>query len=380
MKIRITTAALALLFLTAACTGGKNVKSLAGIDPDMATRKAGKNIRWVSADMEPLRLSGLAFREKGGSFARVPQKNLPPNVMKLGVCTSGVQLAFKTDSTKISVRVTLDPPIQMDHMASTGSCGFDLYCGAPGARRYFGCARFAVSREKPSYTAEIVGGMKKEMREYLINFPLYSGVKSFELGLDPDAKVEAPSAWSCENPVVWYGTSITQGGCASRPGMCTTNILSRKWNRPILNFGFSGSGKGEHSVAVMLAGIQNPAMYILDYEANAKLPLLQKTLDDVIGTLRAKHPEVPIVVLSRSIHCKDFYLALDTDAARDFQRRTVERRRASGDRALYFINGISGEADLSEGTVDGIHLTDYGFARQSAYLAPLLEKILKERP
>ena len=376
MNFRIASAALALLFLTAACTGGKTMKFLAGIDPDMATREAGKDIRWLTADTKPLRLSGLAFRKKGGSFARVPQQGLPPAVMKLGVCTSGVQLAFKTDSTKISVRVTLDPPMLMDHMAETGSCGFDLYCGAPGARRYFGCARFAVSNENPAYTAEIVSGMKKEMREYLVNFPLYSGVQSFELGLDPDAKVEAPSAWSDARPVVWYGTSITQGGCASRPGMCTTNILSRKWNRPILNFGFSGSGKGEHSVAEMLAKIPDPAMFILDYEANAKLPLLQKTLDDVIDTLRAKHPEVPIAVLSRSIHCKDFYLDLDTDAARDFQRKTVERHRASGDENIYFINGSPDIPGTDEWTVDGIHLTDNGFARQAEYLAPLLEAIL----
>ncbi|MCQ2377628.1 MAG: SGNH/GDSL hydrolase family protein [Victivallaceae bacterium] len=355
------------------------MKNLSEIDRNMAVAEATENLRWLDADAPPMRLSGMAFRKAGEKFFRVPQQGLPPDVMYLGRCTAGVQLAFKTDSTKISVRVTLDPPIQMDHMASTGSCGFDLYCGTPGARRYFGCARFAVSREKPDYTAEIVGGMKKEMREYLVNFPLYSGIKSFELGLDSDAKVEAPSPWSCDRPIVWYGTSITQGGCASRPGMAATNILSRKWNRPILNFGFSGSGKGEHSVAGMLAEIQTPAMYILDYEANAKLPLLQKTLDGVIGTLRAKHPEVPIVVLSRSIHCKDFYLALDTDAARDFQRETVERRRASGDENIYFINGSPEIPGTDEWTVDGIHLTDNGFARQAEYLAPQLEKILQEK-
>ncbi len=352
------------------------MEKLADIDPNMATREADPTTQWLDADAPGLRLSGLAFRQDNKSFARVPKASLPSGVRSLGVCTSGVQLAFKTNSSKISVRVKLDHPMRMDHMATTGSCGFDLYCGGPGKWRYFGCARF--SPQENSYTAEIVSGMTCEMREYVINFPLYSGVESFSLGLDWDAEVAPPTAWRSLRPIVWYGTSITQGGCASRPGMCSTNILSRKWNLPILNFGFSGSGKGEHCVAEMLASIEDPAMYILDYEANAKLPILQETLEDVIDTIRINHPKTPIVVISRTIHCKDFYLANDTDECRKFQRETVEARRQAGDRAIYFIDGMSGDVDLFEGTVDGIHLTDYGFARQSAYLAPQLEKILKE--
>ena len=98
-------------------------------------------------------------------------------------------------------------------------------------------------------------------REYLLYLPLYNGVRSVELGLPKDSTLAKAGTWSSAigKPIVFYGTSITQGGCASRPGMVHTAILGRQLNAPVINLGFSGNGKMEPEMANLLAEL-DPAL------------------------------------------------------------------------------------------------------------------------
>lgn len=357
------------------------------VDYDELMRARGidrDGMRWMSLDTPPLRASGMAFRKPGEPLRRMPlDGRFPDAVNFLASHTSGVQLAFRSDTTNVAVRVKLVNDSKMDHMPRVGSSGFDLYIGEPKRRFYAGSSRFPFNADEYSGKLNQHPLPAGVTREFLVDFPLYSGVESFELGIDADASLEAPSPWDDPRPVVVYGTSITQGGCASRPGMSWTNILSRKWNLPVLNFGFSGSGKGEVAVISQLAAVENPRLYVLDYEPNAGLDGIKATLEGALDILRAAHPETPIAVVSSSRFNSEIAASGNLMERAEmfeqgvaFQRGTVERRRAAGDRKLVFIDGGMPYGDWHEYTVDGVHFTDLGFMRAAEYLAPYLEEWL----
>jgi hypothetical protein len=274
----------------------------------------------------------------------------------------------------------------MFHMAMVGSCGFDLYTGEPGKELFVGFTRFAYDANEYEVTM-MDPPLIKEMRNFTLNFPLYSGIETLEIGLDPDAEIAPPAAWSSDKPLVVYGSSITQGGCASRPGMSYTAILSRHFNRPVYNFGFSGNGRGEPEVAGHLANIADPALYLLDYEPNTiAIGGIKLTLTKFIDILREKHPETPVIVMSCSHLNREICAANSRDIPMkamqeglDFQRAEVARRQAAGDKNIYFVNGGTLCGDIwHETTVDGTHQTDLGFYLTAKALIPEIEKALKQ--
>ena len=354
-------------------------------DRNMAVNKVDEeNIKWFSADDEPMRLTGFYFRKKGEAFRRFPlDEKLPPAVNGLSWHTAGGQLSFMSDTKVVRIKVTLGHESLMDHCTKIGSSGFDIYMGKPGEKQYF-CGSSRIKVHNDSYEVDMFRSEHAEMREFTLNFPLYCGIDSFEIGFSEDAAVKAPSPWKDDAPVVVYGTSITQGGCANRPGMAYTNILSRRFNRPFLNYGFSGSGRGEPYVFEQLAKIENPAMFILDYEANAHKEGIFNTLKNGIDILREKHPEVPIMVVSQ-FHFNREYIITGSVTARvkdaedtwRFERAEVNRRRRAGDKNICFVyGGWKNEEDWTEFTVDGIHATDLGFYMFAKMITPKIAKVL----
>lgn len=289
-------------------------------------------------------------------------------------------LRFRSDAKEIRIRAKLGHISRMDHMAMVGSMGFDLYIGTGTEKRYFRSSRIDFSKD--DYEVCLFGPVKeRKMREFTIHFPLYSGVDEFSIGLDVGAKTEEPTPWKDPRPVVMYGTSIQQGGCASRPGMCHTNRLSRLLNRPFLNYAFSGSGRGEPEAARLLAEVEDPAMYILDYDANTSPEQQVTSLPAFIDILREKHPDTPILLVSRIYFA---YESLDGATVTPERRKYTEnhireycRRHEKGDNNIYFLDGTTlFGPELTEGTVDGVHCTDLGFYLIANNMAPVIEKIL----
>jgi hypothetical protein len=269
-------------------------------------------------------------------------------------------------------------------MSFCGQAGFDLYLADEGGRwRCMGVNRQNGERAE-EFENEFLHGMTRRMRDVLIDFPLYNGVEWVEIGLDRDAHVEAPAPYADPRPIVWYGTSITQGGCATRPGMAATNIVSRRLNRPILNEGFSGAGRGEPEIARMLAEVENPAAYVLDNAWNVDNGACRATLPQFIDIIRERHPQTPILLMTptpgreaaREIFCEEDPMV--ERAA--FIVQTCEKRRAAGDKNIHCLDvygdGLLGD-DYDEALVDGCHLTDLGFLRLADVVTPLLQKILE---
>ncbi|MBO7328671.1 MAG: SGNH/GDSL hydrolase family protein [Lentisphaeria bacterium] len=361
-------------------------KNTARYDAAMRTRNAeGDCIDWYDIDHPQFRLSGLAYYSRGGVMRRLPDDpKLPEAVRFLSHHTAGVRLDFKTTSKQIRLRVKLSHSSHMDHMAQTGSCGFDLYSGAPGKNFLVGTARFPFDADAYETTLLPNGFQTEKMRDFTLNFPLYSGVEKIEIGFDEKSEIAAPEPWSDSCKMVFYGTSITQGGCASRPGMVYSSLLGRALNRQVLNFGFSGNGKGEKIVAEYLADIEDVGVFVLDYEPNAKPDGIRATLNEFIDTLRQKHPDTPIIVMSSLRFNQELVFTEDTEVQQKdlaesakFQRREVERRRRAGDGKIFFVNGASlcGK-NWHEFSVDGCHQTDLGFYVISERLLPKLKKIL----
>lgn len=354
------------------------------IDKNMDYKtQSSDGMDWYSVDDENFVLSGLAWRKKGEPFRRLPfDVHVSNGVDILAYHTAGVMVRFSTDASEIRINTRIDKNrnARMDHMASVGSMGYDLYIGSGTNKLYTKSARF--NHQLDEYNVTVFGpDAPKKMREITIHFPLYSHPEFLEIGLTSGAQVAKPSDWVDDRPIVVYGTSIAQGGCASRPGMAHTNIMSRMLNRPFINLGFSGNGKGEKEMAQTIATIENPAMFVLDYDANALVDGLKATLSDFIDILRAKHPTVPILLVSRTPYAKDYGEICEFDNER-YQYSTIHlaelgKRRASGDENIHYLDGstLFGNSP-TECTVDGVHPTDLGFFLMAERTAPVIARIL----
>ncbi|MDF2937142.1 MAG: hypothetical protein K0Q90_2515 [Paenibacillaceae bacterium] len=345
------------------------------------TREEG--LCWFDPREAPFRLGGFPWISQDGVYRRMPlhpEEALPQAVNWLADHTAGGHIRFRTDSRELHIRVKLKDRANMYHMAPTGQCGFDCYIGAPGEEKFAGTA--TLRPEEAEYTARLAVFPERELRSYTLYFPLYQGVEEVYVGVEEEAELLAPVPFAGERPVVLYGTSITQGGCASRPGMAYPNILSRGMKREMVNLGFSGSGKGEPEVARVIASLPDPACLVLDYEANCDgLERLQTTLPVFIRILRDSHPMVPVVVITRIRPPKADWDAEFREAMlarRAYQLELVERLRQEGDRFIFSVDGYELLGDqYAESTVDGTHPTDLGFSLIAAALQPQLSRLLE---
>ena len=356
-------------------------KSIEDLDPNMTLEKAdSKGIAWFDPKKEPFRLVGFKYIKQDGIYRRLPLKpdwEIRSAVNSLANSTAGGQVHFQTDSRKILIRAEIAYPSGMYHMPATGQSGFDLYMGEPRNQKYVATSRFGAKETK--YEVQLFSG-SKEMRSFTLNFPLYNGVKKLEIGVVAGSTIKQAKPFKEDGPIVVYGTSITQGGCASRPGMAYSNILSRSMNMEFTNLGFSGNGKGEPALANLINQIENKKMVILDYEANVYNDI-KRTLGPFIDILREKNPTMPILVISKIRYASEINNEKQMKALEEraqFQKVLVDKKKAAGDKNIYFLDGGSllGD-DAHECTVDGVHPTDLGFLKMAKGIEQVLRGILK---
>jgi len=252
-----------------------------------------------------------------------------------------------------------------------------LYVRDGKFQRYLRTTRFP--HDTLQYQAELYSVDQKQLNDFVLNFPLYNGVASVLIGLQPNSILDAPDAFNIPGKIVIYGTSITQGGCVSRPGMLFSNILSRKLDAEFVNMGFSGNGKGEPELAQLIAQLNDISLIIIDYEANAN-KTIKNTLKQFVNTLREKHSLTPILVMSKIRYADETegsFAYNQLISNRNFQKELVEERKLKGDKNIYFLDGstILGE-DYFECTVDGVHPSDLGSFRIADALLPVIKNIL----
>lgn len=352
---------------------------IAKIDRNMQQQQIDpEGLRWLDPRDGGFDVLGLHWFDREKRYNRFPRKmsrkKLRPALLQLAVCTAGGQLRFRTDSRRIVISVKNTPIRSAGKTPETARSGCDLYVGGPGHEVFWNIGWPVPGRYE--YTAELFRSEEKKMRDFRLNFPLYNGMRSFLIALETEAELLPPTPLPIRKPIIIYGTSITQGGCASRPGSAFTNRLSRSLQAEFLNFGFSGQGKNDPEIAELLTEVRDPAMIIIDSQANSPgIDHVRERVPAFLDILRKQFPEIPIVIISKIIYAPRF--GSEVPMAMEF-KKIVQRRRRKGDRNLFFIDGSKcWPHEDTENTVDGIHPTDAGFAKMALCLDPPLRKILK---
>lgn len=323
-----------------------------------------------------LKINGLAwFDEDKPELRRLPARlkdTFRPPVWSLAQQPSGGRIRFKTDSTKIGIVAQNPDTSTMHHMTTVGQSGFDLYVNGE-----------YISSAWPDKSGTIVKewstGTQRELRDITIYLPLYKGVTVKELVLERDGKIEAPTAFALPKPVVYYGSSITQGGCAENPGLSCQAIVSRWLNLDFVNLGFSGNGLGELAVAKAIAEI-DAACFVLDYWGNPSPEVYKETLPGFVDTLRAKYPKTPIIIPGPYYFPAEA-TSLETKARQDekrvIARGFVDARRKTGDAFISYVDGLEMlSREHADGLVDGVHANSIGFYFCAKGLEPHLRRAL----
>ena len=317
-------------------------------------------------------INGVFYED--GKFRRLPEtvaKETSWGVLGLSVHTAGGRLRFKTNSKYIIIKATLCEVGKMPHFALTGSAGFDLYEKGENTQEY-------VRTFVPAFdiTDTIDGAHdfpNDKEREITINFPLYSGVVELYIGLQKGAVIKAPTPYKNEKPVVFYGSSITQGGCASRAGTSYQGFISRRLNLDFVNLGFSGSAKAEDTIAEYIANLDMSA-FVYDYDHNAPdTDHLEATHEKMFKKIREANPSLPIIIMPRP----KFRRSEEEEKRFEIIKKTYQNAVDAGDKNVYLLTGkelmaLAGD----EGTVDNCHPTDFGFASIAKAVGDLIEKIL----
>ena len=346
------------------------------IDKYMQIQKADETgLFWRDACAEPFKTEGLYWFKENKCFERIPKdklEGLRPGLIELAKCTAGVQLRFKSNTSRICLAISVPPCAPSALMSPVGQKGFDLYVDGV----YWSCVQ-QTDTSSP-FVFAIYKSDNFQMHEFTLNFPLYNGVNWLKIGLDEKAILDKPSPRAIKKPIVIYGTSITQGGAASRPGMAFTNIISRKLNVEILNFGFSGNGQNDLKIAEILSEIENPAMIIIDSEANSlSVKAINERVPRFLEILRQKHPCVPILVISKVKYGPRY--AAECPVFKEEFKRIVAERIQAGDSNIHFLDGsdfFGPEDEFFDCTTDSAHPNDLGFFRMAKAIIPVIKKLL----
>lgn len=343
------------------------------------------HLRWTNA--LKLTMEGRGWRKTAAPFDRFParaEKSVPEGIWNLSRKASGFAVRFLTDSNEIWCRWKLaSATLALGHMPATGVSGLDLYVRLSAAQenKYGQAWRWAANAGAMAQTNE----SKFELsippgnHEYMLYLPLYNGVESLEIGTPGKAVIKAGPARPANRakPVVFYGTSITQGGCASRPGMAYPAILGRRLDVPTINLGFSGSGCMQSPV-VDLLGELTPAAYVIDCCPNMSGLLISERTEPLVRALRKGHPRTPIVLVEHA-GFQSFFKRNVRPENNVALRAVYTRLVATGDKHLHYVPGNTLYGNDGEATVDGIHATDLGFIRIAGAIYPVLSKALGSR-
>lgn len=340
----------------------------------------GEELAWYDA-------SGLAVEGKGWTdtaefWHRLPARakdEVRKEVWGLSTHSAGIAVRFVTDAPKIVARWTVtSASLAMPHMPATGVSGLDLYVHHEGTWCWVGAGRPGNS---PSNEAVLVSKPPAGRHEYLLYLPLYNGTRSLSIGIPAESKLYRPEPRAAK-PLVVYGTSICQGGCASRPGMVHIAILGRRLDVPTINLGFSGNGKMEPEMARLLAEL-DPSAYVLDCLPNMTSDMVAERVEPFVRTLRGARPDTPIVLVEQAPHQAGRFLPQTrelVDGKNRELRKVYDRLVDGGISGLTCFAGGDLLGSDDDATVDGVHATDLGFERMASALEPVLRKLCIEKP
>lgn len=312
--------------------------------------------------------TGVSESAKESPYDRLPLSSkgkVRQAVWDLSKNSAGLTVRFISNSPSVKVKWGILNDTKFNHMAATGIKGVDLYCKVNSKWVYVNTGRPTGIENEATMVSALAPGEK----EFKIYLPLYDGTTYLEVGLDSASFIRKPAPES-QLPIVFYGTSILQGGCASRPGMAFTNIISRKLNVDCYNFGFSGNGKMDPPVVDVISGIK-ASFYVIDCLPNMTPQQVTDSVMPLAKAIRAKNPLTPIVFVENIEYAR---IPFEANVKKSFEAKNAalktefDKLQKEGVKGLYYISSANAIGADNEGTVDGTHMTDLGFMRYADYL------------
>jgi lysophospholipase L1-like esterase len=352
--------------------------SVAGISLALSNRFLGNTSEISWADVRDWGVEGKGFSDTEKWYDRLPQRahgKVTDAVWNLSRHSAGMAAYFKTDANEIHVDYQVTSSnLAMPHMPATGVSGLDLY-----AKNERGKWQWVAVLPPKSQTTQslLISGLTGGMKEFALYLPLYNGTEYLKVGV-PNGKLFETVAPRANKPLVFYGTSITHGACASRPGMPHPSVLGRRLDLPIINLGFSGNGRMDIEVGEFLKELQ-AAAYIIDCLPNMTANEVSAKTDPLVRLLRANHPDTPILLIEDRSYSNSWIIPAQkqrNDTSRKALREQFDKLQQSGVDKLFYLDGESLLGEDRDDTTDGSHPSDLGFYRHANAMEPVLRKAL----
>lgn len=344
------------------------------------------DIVWFDVNEPPFKIKGVIYDDNAKRYVRIPQEiaeKVSDGVAHINTWTAGGRVCFKTNSKYIAIQAETDQIGSLAQMSRSGLAGFDLY------RRFNDKETYFTTFSPPEkWDAGYSGEIKTygELTDYTLYFPIYNGVKKVFIGIKKDAIIDMADDNIREPPIVFYGSSITNGGCASRPGNTYPSILGRRLSMDFINLGFSGSAKGEKEMAEYVS-VLDMSLLVIEYDSNAPSEnWLEETHYPFYKIIRDKQPDLPIVIMSHCAALHAVYYEMKAgetwgsfDNRRKIIKSTYLRAKKAGDENIYYIDGreIFKGDEWDAVTTEGVHPNDFGFMRFAQYLEKIIKPLLK---
>jgi hypothetical protein len=325
-----------------------------------------------------LAIEGKGWADTKSFYDRLPRQAegvVRQPVWDLSHDSTGMLFHFTSDTPELQVRWTLtSAQLALSNMSASGVSGLDLYVRLDGGWHWLAAVRPGASRDRNA--GVFFENIPAERREFLLYLPLYNGIESLQLGI-PESRTLEPIVRSGK-PLVFYGTSIVQGGSAMRPGMAYPAILGRRLDRAIINLGFAGNGRAEPEMALLLAEL-DPAAYVLDCLPNLGWDDV-KRLEPFVEILRKNHPTTPIFLVENLEYPDGSAIPARKMSYAIGNRNLcgIYDRLSRMDHQLYYVSAQDLIGTDGEGTVDGVHPTDLGAMRMADKMEPLLRRVLSD--
>ena len=341
------------------------------IDKNMKveTKIEREGLTFYDIDQAPFKIHGV-FRE-GDRYVRMPRslaESVNDSIKWLNGHTTGGRIRFVTDSPYIAMKLVVSGASKFSFFSLTGLMGCDVYSG----KRYYGTIIPPLGTENEY--ENVINIPDPAEREYTINMPIYSCVHKVYIGIKEGSVLKVAPDYENTKPIVYYGSSITQGGCASRPGNTYPSIISRELNSDFVSFGLAGSAKGEEEIAHHIASLEMSA-FCYDYDYNApSLEHYKDTHEKFFKIIRAAHPNLPIIMTTRPKK----HLSDGEQERIDVMMQTYNNAVKNGDKNVYYIKGtdLLDDSIAESALIENCHPNDCGFASIARVLGAKLKEIL----
>ncbi|GAB4404230.1 MAG: SGNH/GDSL hydrolase family protein [Bryobacter sp.] len=333
--------------------------------------------QWTNA--RSLTVEGQGFADTKSPWDRLPARAegvVRPEVWNLSRQPAGILVRFLTDATEIHAKWTLtNKNFASPSNTAVGSSGLDLYVKT-GAHswHWLGIGR---PTKFPENTDRLIGAIPAGLREYAVYLPMHNPVQELSIGVPTGAELK-PAPVRREKPIVFYGTSITHGSSASRPGMTHVSMLGRRFDRPVINLGFGGNGRLELEVARFLVEL-DAAVLVIDCLPNVVAAQVKERTVPLVEFIRAKHPNLPLLLVEDRTYQDAFLVTAKrerNDLSRIEFRQAYAQLLAKGMKNIDYLGGETLLGTDGEGTTDSSHPSDLGFERQANAFEPHLRRLL----